>query len=391
MDEKKEILISDPLPLAQGHTYAFNQAFINIVSGADLWKRIIFLSSKETIKKINLKHGNKNYQSIGGLRNYRPKNDHQILSFFKLIYNYFKTLKTSNSNTQFVLFTHAEVISFAIFLFLLPASKTKRIGLINQLPHYVNYKKRYSIFLKYVINNIGKFFVFEEEAKQILEKNNLLKPPYSNLYVLNHPPYWANNENCLKQKKMERFENKDLMNISYVGSLAKYKGVDNLLDVLEVIRSNEELNRYIKVNIFGKMSPELLSQFDKYKESININLKDEYIDYEKYDEVIDKSHFIFLLHKEEFYPKVSGIFYDAMKLCTPVFASDNSMWVSYFKKFDNLGLMIEQNNKEEIYNALYKMINLTSDEYYHFLKNINDFRLKRSLNNISQQLKNSFL
>jgi len=145
------------------------------------------------------------------------------------------------------------------------------------------------------------------------------------------------------------------LNICFVGQLDDNKGIINLIEALTFLNT-EGYGRINKLSIVGDGY-----LMNKIREMVNtINIKVELLGYMSHNEihkVYTESHINILPSKSEGFPKV--IAEGAAYGCIPV-VTDMSSLNQYINNFN--GFLLPNNKPENIYAAVKKLIDLSSDD-----------------------------
>lgn len=301
----RKYLIVDPFGLASGHHVNYNQ-FLADSLGDEV--ELTFWASQELCLAIT------------GKVNKQP--------FFK---RYFKkglllrlclTLSLATRSVEqydTVFFSSCEELSLAFWR---PKSLSKcSILLTNNLPR-MNAARRY--LLRRIFRHIKNVLVHNDYQKKYLADEFGIGEK-----VLTIPHYSIGYErDAGKRHIASRGE------IIFLGGSRGDKLLGEFIDLIEA-----DIDNKYSYGIYGKV--ELTPEQEKILDRENVSLKNEYLDKMEYFEILKRAMFVVLFYKKSFNLKISGIFFDAISTITPMICSDIESFSCYFKKYGDLGIVID--------------------------------------------------
>lgn len=311
----KKIIFGDPIPMKHGHSVNFNINLYNNFKQHYNNFKLLFATSldSEIIKnKITSEFILKEYNYSYSL----------LKRTLILIYNYYKILNQKNNNDEIIL-TNFEIKTLSIFLFF----SKKKINLIIHNPKLIVESKINLILFKQILRKCKHAYVLSKFSYKYI--NQYCKS--EKISVLEHPIKNVTNETT-KNKKYD---------YTFIGTIEDYKGVETLMSFIKKIKEIPFNNRP-KLNIIG-----LNNTINTEKKFIGekINRINKYLSNHEYEYYISNSKYVMLFHKINFYPIVSGLYYDAISFNTSVLFSDNYMWLSLLKQNPCIGNIFNEKYK----------------------------------------------
>jgi len=375
-----KIIICDPMPSEAGHSLGFNTAILKLADEA-FSKGIDFIASDSVISNIGNKYSFNDVTFSGSLEPYDPDSNSSFGLRRVAISNYWKAVQAAKRYDSLLLFTQAGTLSFGMFATIISKRLLKMVALISH--NNIQDAQESSIkrwgFRK-IVDSIGKLLVFEELF--IKDVEGLMGKPVNNIGVMNNPQH-LHMMNTLTPEEIPASDD-EKMKISFVGSFREEKGVEILPKVVELLTKKVPTQEKLRLCLYGDMHKNLKGELPQ---SSFVKIKDTYLSEEEYKQTILKSDYIITPHLKSFYPRVSGVFLDAVAMKTPVISSDNPVFSRYFDEYGALGIQFKSNDPSSLADAIIKVLNITSKRYKQFQSNIDGYLNDRNKVKLAEQLK----
>jgi len=270
--------------------------------------------------------------------------------------------------------TGFENVSLALYSFIDRAFLKQSYLFIHNNLSGLNKKWKINLLKSVFKKSLGVFFL----DKSILEKFLYDYPEFNNYrrkcFYIPHPI--ENNDNISSKKTNQN-------KLSFIGRFADDKGAHLFLNVLSKLPQNIKKNIKIIGQVDGHIKERFFSLFE------NIEVIDNFISPDQYEEAFRNSKFTFLLHNpSKFHYRTSGILYDSIRLGTPVICSNYYVYTTLFNEFKPIGLLLNEYCESELENLIKKAYNIAVDdkEYQAFLANIDKLKKYHSIENVSKIL-----
>jgi len=275
----------------------------------------------------------------GGVRNIFLMLGWWVYEFFWLLKNPFDIL---------------HVCDFDAYLPALLAAKLKRKKVVYDLFDFYGDMIGAPKFLKNIIKKADIFLIQFADGVIVTDDNriNQIKgsKPKRLIVIYNTPPDFYNKF----YKNIEDRKKNDIFTLGYIGLIGKGRGCDILFEMLAEIPNTNFIFGGISIS---KSEEDLRKKMEGIP---NVNFLGKVFPYEKTLEALSKCDAIFALydptnptHK---YSSANKIF-ESMMLAKPIVVSKNTGMDKIVEKYET-GLIVEYDDKEQIKQAILKLIDL---------------------------------
>jgi hypothetical protein len=191
-----------------------------------------------------------------------------------------------------------------------------------------SFKKKIKKYLLYrAISCLEGLFVFTDYAKKELMS---FYPTFDESRIHVVPLYMAGVERQSSQPRKAR-------TLLFMGMATSEKGLNKLWELINSDHSVKEYDFVVKGQfVLDEKACELVNRNPE-----RLSIKQGYVGTMEYYETLSSCSFVVLPYENSYVGKLSGIFCDAISTSTPVIAPKYPPFTSYFKRFGDLGILID--------------------------------------------------
>lgn len=237
----------------------------------------------------------------------------------------------------------------------------------------IGYSKYYYLISKFIFkrNDNLRYVVFSDTIFNAIRF--LFKGTTNKAIIIDQPYVFDNNGQSLS-----KVVNDKPLRLAVIGRGDKAKNIDSLF---LLVKKLEPLIKdgFLTFSVIGKM-------YTKIPEDCHNLIEYNYNGYnnDEFNKRIIKIDFSLIFADKDDYRAIpSGSFFDSLKWDKPVISLNNDFVNGYFRKYNNLGYIC--NNEEEMINVIkYITQNDFTIEYKQFINNISLAKDKMSIENISK-------
>lgn len=381
--------------MVSGDTHSvFNLAMLNVIDRAFPSENKLFFAEKthlDQIKNAIAKDVKNRFSFFPKFVNVNSKGTNFFKKLFRLINKiqndivFFIFLLKKAKADDYVFFTHIHPVSLAILKLIRLFFKKKKIfvvlhgevdtifyrgkGIFNfiGLLYKLIFRLHQRSFYYIVLSTLGaEMLIF----KTILKREELV--------IIHHPYLYTE-----KSFKLTNFNNK-ILKIGYIGSLTARKNGSAFVELVKEM--DDQIDNGCRFDVIGSVDNEYIDRLSVLK---CVRTFSGYLSRSEFESKIKEVDYaIFLFANDQFYIRVSGAFFDAVEFNKPILALRTKYFETIFKEAGDIGFLCDSlREMEDLILNLKKPNVANSQRYSQQKKNMDDYKLKLSLENISKELK----
>jgi len=338
----------------------------------------IFYLDDNHRKAIELKHSFNSRWKFASIKVFDHNPFNFVFNDLILIYRLAKLLLLHNKANYFILLGIMPLTQIFISFLNQVLRRKIIICLHGQMEAYlpltkIGYSKYYYLISKFIFkrNDNLRYVVFSDTIFNAIRF--LFKGTTNKAIIIDQPYVFDNNGQSLS-----KVVNDKPLRLAVIGRGDKAKNIDSLF---LLVKKLEPLIKdgFLTFSVIGKM-------YTKIPEDCHNLIEYNYNGYnnDEFNKRIIKIDFSLIFADKDDYRAIpSGSFFDSLKWDKPVISLNNDFVNGYFRKYNNLGYIC--NNEEEMINVIkYITQNDFTIEYKQFINNISLAKDKMSIENISK-------
>jgi glycosyltransferase involved in cell wall biosynthesis len=217
-------------------------------------------------------------------------------------------------------------------------------------------------------------FMIHVHSKKLIPQNF----PNCKIIDLPHPLY----EDSVKELSYFLLLSTSKVHFVYLGRLEYYKGIDLIINALNILDKNFDVAKRIKITIAGTGNYKI--EKTKYL-TIEYYLVNRYITNEEFSYILNSADYLILPYRDI---SQSGIFSKALTSSKPVICNDIGYLSETVRQY-SMGYVMDETTPESLVKCIVNAIE-NRNNYSNIVKNINSFKSKLSPKELSKSLYSNF-